>query len=84
MSIRCFFKQLEIPHQKYNLDIGIGTRTYQTGNIQKGVEKILIKDKPDIVLVQGDTNSVLAGVTLHDKNYAIRDIRSKFLYSGRC
>jgi UDP-N-acetylglucosamine 2-epimerase (non-hydrolysing) len=58
---RVFFEQLELPDAKYNLDVGSGTHAEQTGNMLIGTEKILSKEKPDIVLVEGDTNTVLAG-----------------------
>jgi len=58
---RIFFEELELPQPKYNLDVGSGTHAEQTGRIMIGVEKVLIKEKPDVVLVQGDTNTVLAG-----------------------
>ena len=58
---RVFFEELELPQPKYNLDVGSGTHAEQTGKIMAGVEKILIKERPDVVLVQGDTNTVLAG-----------------------
>jgi len=57
---RAFFEQLELPPPKYNLDVGSGSHAEQTGNILIGVEKILQKQNPDIVLVEGDTNTVLA------------------------
>jgi UDP-GlcNAc3NAcA epimerase len=56
-----FFDQLEIPAPSYNLGIGSGTHAYQTGEMLKGIEDILVKEKPDIVLVYGDTNSTIAG-----------------------
>jgi UDP-N-acetylglucosamine 2-epimerase (non-hydrolysing) len=56
-----FFEQLRLPKPKYNLDVGSGTHGEQTAKILSGVEKVLLKDKPSIVLVQGDTNTVLAG-----------------------
>lgn len=56
-----FFEQLELPRPKYNLDIGSGSHAEQTGRILIEIEKILKKEHPDIVLVQGDTNTVLAG-----------------------
>lgn len=56
-----FFEQLELPQPKYNLDVGSGSHGEQTGNILIGLEKILQKEKPDIVLIEGDTNTVLAG-----------------------
>lgn len=56
-----FFDDLELPKPQYNLDVGSGTHAEQTARILTGVEKVLIEKKPDLVLVQGDTNSVLAG-----------------------
>jgi UDP-N-acetylglucosamine 2-epimerase (non-hydrolysing) len=58
---RVFFEQLDLPPPKYNLDVGSGSHAEQTGKILTGIEKILLKEKPDVVLVQGDTNTVLAG-----------------------
>ncbi len=56
-----FFEQLELPQPKYNLDVGSGSHAEQTGKILIGLGKVLLEEKPDIVLVEGDTNSVLAG-----------------------
>jgi UDP-N-acetylglucosamine 2-epimerase (non-hydrolysing) len=58
---RVFFEQLELPEAKHNLDVGSGMHAEQTGKILIGVEKILQKEKHDVVLVEGDTNTVLAG-----------------------
>ncbi len=58
---RVFFEELDLPKAEYNLDVGSGTHAEQTGKIMIGVEKILMKERPDVVLVQGDTNTVLAG-----------------------
>ena len=60
---RVFFEQLELPDAKYNLDVrsGSGKHGEQTGEMLTGIEKILIAEKPDVVLVEGDTNTVLAG-----------------------
>ena len=58
---KVFFEQLELPEAKYNLDVRSGSHAEQTGKMLIGIEKILIEEKPDIVLVEGDTNTVLAG-----------------------
>lgn len=58
---KVFFEQLGLPEAKYNLDAGSGMHGEQTGKMLAGIEKVLLEEKPDVVLVQGDTNTVLAG-----------------------
>lgn len=58
---RVFFEQLKLLQAKYNLEVGSGSHAEQTAKILIGVEKVLQEESPDIVLVEGDTNSVLAG-----------------------
>ncbi|MBM4451912.1 MAG: UDP-N-acetylglucosamine 2-epimerase (non-hydrolyzing) [Chloroflexi bacterium] len=58
---RIFFEQLKLPDARYNIDAGSGSHAEQTAKILVGVEEVLLKDRPDVVLVEGDTNSVLAG-----------------------
>jgi UDP-N-acetylglucosamine 2-epimerase (non-hydrolysing) len=58
---KVFFDELGIPAPNYNLGIGSGTHAHQTGDMLKAIEDILIKEKPDMVMVYGDTNSTLAG-----------------------
>ncbi len=57
---KVFFEQLRLPKPKYNLNVGSGTHAEETGRILMGVERVLVDEKPDVVLVEGDTNSVLA------------------------
>lgn len=56
-----FFKEMEIPHPDYHLGIGGCSHGEMTGRMIEAIEKILLKETPDWVLVHGDTNSTLAG-----------------------
>ena len=56
-----FFDELKLPRPHYNLETGSGSHAKETARILVGVENILRKERPDIVLVEGDTNTVLAG-----------------------
>jgi UDP-GlcNAc3NAcA epimerase len=58
---RTFFDELEIPEPRYNLGVGSLPHGAQTGRMLEAVEPILIEEKPNCVLVYGDTNSTLAG-----------------------
>lgn len=56
-----FFEELNIPHPKYNLGIGGGTHGKNTGRMIESIEDVLLTEKPDWLMVYGDTDSTLAG-----------------------
>lgn len=56
-----FFNELKLKDPDFQLGVGSGTQGEQTAKIIKQAEKILVENKPSLVLVQGDTNSALAG-----------------------
>lgn len=55
-----FFRELELPTPHENLEIGSGTQAQQVAAVLAGLDPILARERPDVVLVEGDTNSVLA------------------------
>lgn len=58
---RVFFEELEIPEPDYHLGIGGGTHGQNTGRMLEALEEVLLQERPDWVLVYGDTDSTLAG-----------------------
>lgn len=58
---RIFFRDLNLPRPHYNLHAGTGSQLQQIGKMLEGLERVFQKERPDRVVVQGDTNSVLAG-----------------------
>ena len=56
-----FFDELQIPRPDYNLHVGSASHGVQTARMTEGIEEILLKEKPDFIVLYGDTNSTLAG-----------------------
>lgn len=56
-----FFDELGIPSPDYNLNVGSGSHGKQTATMIAGIEEILVKEKPNAIVLYGDTNSTLAG-----------------------
>jgi UDP-GlcNAc3NAcA epimerase len=56
-----FFEELEIPKPNYNLNVGSGKHGEQTAKMLSGIEEIILTEKPNALLVYGDTNSTVAG-----------------------
>jgi UDP-GlcNAc3NAcA epimerase len=62
-----FFDELNIPHPNYNLNVGSGSHGKQTASMIDGIEEILLKEKPNAIVLYGDTNSTLAGAIAASK-----------------
>lgn len=58
---KVFFYELGLPDPKYNLEVGSGNPGEQVAKMIVGIERVLLDEKPEIILVEGDTNTVLAG-----------------------
>jgi UDP-GlcNAc3NAcA epimerase len=62
-----FFDELDIPKPHYNLSVSGGSHGAMTGKMLDGIEQVLLKEKPDWLLIYGDTNSTLAGALAASK-----------------
>ena len=62
-----FFQELNIPAPLYNIKVGSGSHGIQTSLMINGIEEILLKEKPDAVVLYGDTNTTIAGAVAASK-----------------
>ncbi len=64
---KVFFDELGVPKDDYNLGAGSGNHGRQTGQMIEGIEKIILQEKPQCIILYGDTNSTLAGAIATSK-----------------
>lgn len=64
---KVFFDELGIPRPDYNLHVGSASHGVQTAKMIEGIEQILVDEKPDFIVLYGDTNSTLAGAVAASK-----------------
>ena len=62
-----FFDELNIPRPNYNLNVGSSSHAVQSAKMIEGLEKILLNENPEYILLYGDTNSTLAGAIAASK-----------------
>ncbi|HZR58774.1 MAG TPA: UDP-N-acetylglucosamine 2-epimerase (non-hydrolyzing) [Terriglobales bacterium] len=62
-----FFIQLDLPHPDVNLEVGSGSHTWQTAEVMRRFEPVVLERKPDLVLVYGDVNSTIAAALVCSK-----------------
>ena len=62
-----FFSELDIKKPDYNLNINKGNHGLQTARMMIDLEQVIINEKPDVIIIFGDTNSTLAGALIGSK-----------------
>lgn len=65
---KVFFEQLKLPDAKYKLEVGSGFPGIQLAKVIERIEGVILRERPDIILVEGDTNTVLGGALAASKN----------------
>ena len=63
-----FFAELGLPAPHRNLEVGSGSQSYQLAAVIEGLAPVLVEERPDVVLVEGDTNSVLTAALAANKS----------------
>lgn len=76
---KIFLSELKMPKLDYFLDVGSGSHGYQTGNMLSKLEEVILKEKPDFVMIPGDTNTSLAGALASSK---VLDVSTCHIESG--
>jgi UDP-N-acetylglucosamine 2-epimerase (non-hydrolysing) len=72
-----FFEELGLPRAHRNLEVGSGTPSYQIAAVIEGLAPVLVEERPDVVLVEGDTNSVLASaLAAHTSGIAVGHVEA--------
>ena len=64
---KVFFQELKISKPDYNLGVGSGSHAWQTAKVMEGLEPVILKEKPELVIAVGDVNSTLAGALVAAK-----------------
>lgn len=80
-----FFKQLGLPNPKYNLGINETTYAGQFSKMVNGISKVLTQEKPDVIIVEGDTISAISGaISAHNLNIKVGHVEAglRSYYSG--
>jgi UDP-N-acetylglucosamine 2-epimerase (non-hydrolysing) len=80
-----FFRQMRIPALDFNLEVGSGSHAWQTAEILKRIEPLLMEQKPDFALVVGDVNSTIAETQIRvGQELTHQPVNLDFLLADAC